>query len=77
VHGSAPDIAGKGLANPVALMLAAAMLLDHLGRKVEAARLRRAISDTLNVDRVRTRDLGGSADTSSFGKAVAGRIRNT
>jgi isocitrate dehydrogenase (NAD+) len=77
VHGSAPDIAGKGLANPVALMLAAAMMLDHLGRKVEGGRLRRAISETLNVDRVRTRDLGGSADTSSFGKAVADRIRNT
>jgi isocitrate dehydrogenase (NAD+) len=76
VHGSAPDIAGKGLANPVALMLAAAMMLDHVGRKVEAGRLRRAISETLNVDRVRTRDLGGSADTSSFGKAVADRIRN-
>jgi isocitrate dehydrogenase (NAD+) len=76
VHGSAPDIAGKGLANPVALMLAAAMMLDHVGRRVEAGRLRRAISETLNVDRVRTRDLGGSAETSSFGKAVADRIRN-
>jgi isocitrate dehydrogenase (NAD+) len=76
VHGSAPDIARKGLANPVALMLAAAMMLDHCGRNVEAARLRRAIADTLSVDEVRTPDLGGIASTSSFTNAVVGRIRN-
>jgi len=76
VHGSAPDIAGKGLANPVALMLAAAMMLDHCGRKPEAARLRCAILDTLNVDDVRTPDIGGNATTASFAKAVASRIRN-
>lgn len=76
VHGSAPDIAGKGVANPVALMLAAAMMLDHCGRKEEAVRLRRAIADTLNVDEVRTRDLGGEATTASFAEAVRRRIRN-
>jgi isocitrate dehydrogenase (NAD+) len=76
VHGSAPDIAGKGVANPVALMLAAAMMLDHCGRKEPAARLRRAMVDTLNVDEVRTPDLGGDATTSSFAKAVVSRIRN-
>jgi isocitrate dehydrogenase (NAD+) len=76
VHGSAPDIAGKGIANPIALMLAAAMMLDHLERNVEAQRLRRAISDTLNIDKVRTGDLGGSANTAAFTKAIVSRIRN-
>ncbi|MGO9836912.1 MAG: isocitrate/isopropylmalate dehydrogenase family protein [Polyangiaceae bacterium] len=76
VHGSAPDIAGKGMANPVALMLAAAMMLDHCGRKAQATRLRTAIVETLNVDEIRTQDLGGSATTSSFAKAVESRIRN-
>jgi len=76
VHGSAPDIAGKGIANPIALMLAAAMMLDHLHRVPEAARLRRAISDTLNIDKVRTGDLGGNANTSTFSKALVSRIKN-
>ncbi len=76
VHGSAPDIAGKGIANPIALMLAAAMMLDHLNRVPEAARLRRAISDTLNIDKVRTGDLGGNANTSTFTKALVSRIKN-
>jgi isocitrate dehydrogenase (NAD+) len=76
VHGSAPDIAGKGIANPIALMLAAALMLDHLHRGPEAARLRRAIADTLNVDNVRTGDLGGSANTATFTKAVVSRIKN-
>jgi isocitrate dehydrogenase (NAD+) len=75
VHGSAPDIAGKGIANPIALMLAAAMMLDHVGKGAEAGRLRRAISDVLNVDKVRTGDLGGSANTAAFTKALVGRIR--
>jgi isocitrate dehydrogenase (NAD+) len=74
VHGSAPDIAGKGVANPVALMLAAAMMVEHCGRVEEASRLRRAIVMTLEVDRIRTPDLGGSATTSSFASAVARRI---
>ena len=76
VHGSAPDIAGKGIANPIALMLAAALMLDHLHRGPEATRLRRAIADTLNVDNVRTGDLGGSASTVTFTKAVVSRIKN-
>jgi isocitrate dehydrogenase (NAD+) len=76
VHGSVPDIAGKGIANPIALMLASAMMLDYLNRNVEATRLRRAIADTLNVDNVRTGDLGGKANTATFTKAVVNRIRN-
>jgi isocitrate dehydrogenase (NAD+) len=76
VHGSAPDIAGKGIANPIALMLAAAMMLDYLHRVPEATRLRQAISDTLNVDKVRTGDLGGNANTATFTKALVSRIKN-
>jgi isocitrate dehydrogenase (NAD+) len=74
VHGSAPDIAGKGVANPSAQMLAAAMMLDHLGELDAAARLRRAIATTIREAGIRTRDLGGTASTREFGDAVAARI---
>ena len=73
VHGSAPDIAGKGIANPTALLLAAGMMLDHVGRKDLGDRLRRAIDDTLNIDKVRTGDLGGSANTKTYARALAAR----
>jgi isocitrate dehydrogenase (NAD+) len=56
-------------------MLAAAMMLDHLERREAATRLRKAISDTLNVDGVRTGDLGGTATTASFTQTVAQRIK--
>jgi isocitrate dehydrogenase (NAD+) len=75
VHGSAPDIAGKGLANPVALMLAAAMLLDHVKLPQLATRLRKGIDATFNVDGVRTRDLGGTASTSEFTAALTRRLQ--
>ena len=74
VHGSAPDIAGQGKANPVALMLAAALMLEHVKLVDMAQRLRGAIHATLNVDQVRTGDLGGKASTSEFARAVAARI---
>ena len=73
VHGSAPDIAGKGIANPTALMLAAGLMLDHVGHVDMAARLRRAIDATLNQDGIRTGDLGGTASTQAFAQAVARR----
>ena len=76
VHGSAPDIAGKGIANATALMLAAAMMLDHVKLQDKATRLRQAIADTLNVDKVRTGDLGGNASCVQFAKAVVRRISN-
>jgi isocitrate dehydrogenase (NAD+) len=76
VHGSAPDIAGKGVANPTALLLAAAMMLEHVAHNAEAARLRAAISATLNVDLVRTGDLGGSSSTGEFTRALVARIKN-
>ena len=75
VHGSAPDIAGKDLANPVALLLAAAMMLDHVRLTEMATRLRRAIDATLNVDQVRTRDLGGTAGTAQFTRALVARVK--
>jgi isocitrate dehydrogenase (NAD+) len=74
VHGSAPDIAGKGVANPSAQMLAAAMMLDHLGELDAAGRLRRAIVGAIRDDGIRTRDLGGSATTRQFGDAVTARL---
>ncbi len=74
VHGSAPDIAGKGVANPSAQMLAAAMMLDHLGELDAAKRLRRAIESVIVTDGIRTRDLGGNASTKEFGDAVARRV---
>ena len=76
VHGSAPDIAGKGLANPVALMLAAALMLDHVKLHDKATRLRNGIDATLNVDRVRTGDLGGTASTSEFTRALVSRLKS-
>ncbi len=74
VHGSAPDIAGKGVANPSAQMLAAAMMLDHLGELDAARRLRAAVEQVIVKDGIRTRDLGGSASTKEFGDAVARRV---
>jgi isocitrate dehydrogenase (NAD+) len=74
VHGSAPDIAGKGVANPSAQMLAAAMMLDHIGEQDRAQRIRQAIADVIVRENLRTRDLGGSASTEEFGRAVARRV---
>ena len=75
VHGSAPDIAGKGIANPIALMLAAAMMLDHVGMSDKATRLRRDIDLTLNSDNIRTGDLGGNASTKEFTAALVKRLK--
>ncbi|MBS7458699.1 isocitrate dehydrogenase [Coralloluteibacterium stylophorae] len=75
VHGSAPDIAGKGIANPCALLLAAAQMLDHIGKADAATRLREAIVATLEAkDPALTPDLGGSGTTMSFAEAIAKRV---
>ena len=74
VHGSAPDIAGKGVANPVALLLAAAMMLEHIGRHASAQQLRRAIGLTVREAGIRTRDLGGQASTKEFTTAIIARL---
>ena len=74
VHGSAPDIAGKGVANPLAMLLAAALMLEHVGSADLAERLRAAVLQTLQQDQVRTRDLGGTASTKEFGAAIIRRL---
>jgi tartrate dehydrogenase/decarboxylase / D-malate dehydrogenase len=71
VHGSAPDIAGRGIANPVGQIWAAAMMLDHLGEADASAAIIRAIERVLTSPALRTRDLGGNADTVMAGKAIA------
>jgi isocitrate dehydrogenase (NAD+) len=74
VHGSAPDIAGKGVANPTALLLAAAMMLDHVGKTQDADRMRDAINRALNEDKIRTGDLGGKATTKEYTQAILRRL---
>jgi isocitrate dehydrogenase (NAD+) len=74
VHGSAPDIANKGLANPAALLIASAMMLDHAGLMPLAERLRAAIHAAIVTDGVRTRDLGGQASTADMTTAIVGHL---
>lgn len=74
IHGSAPDIAGKGIANPVALMLSGAMLLDFVNKPELAFRLRSAIDKTLNHDCIRTPDIGGSATCNRLTSAIVKHI---
>jgi len=74
VHGSAPDIAGKGIANPTALLFAACMMLDHVGKGELAQRIRKAIDQTLKQDGILTGDLGGKASTAQYAKAVVARL---
>jgi isocitrate dehydrogenase (NAD+) len=70
VHGTAPDIAGKGIANPSGLMLSAAMLLEHVDQRDAAARLRAGVVAALARPETRTGDLGGRASTAQFTDAV-------
>jgi len=74
VHGSAPDIAGKGLANPTALMSSAILMLRHLGESAAADRLQSAISKTFLEGKALTRDIGGSGSTSQFTDAVISHL---
>ena len=74
VHGTAPDIAGKGVANPCALLLAAAQMLDHIGQPQNAERLRKAIVATMAAKDSLTGDLGGTGTTIGFAQAIASRL---
>ncbi len=74
VHGSAPDIAGRGIANPIALLSAAAMMLDHVDHQAKGQCLRQAIHEVLITDGVRTRDLKGSATTQEITTALLKRV---
>jgi isocitrate dehydrogenase (NAD+) len=75
VHGSAPDIAGRGISNPTALMLAAAMMLDHVEYHELAQKLRNVIETTLREGEARTRDLGGKATTKEYTEALIQHLR--
>ncbi len=75
VHGSAPDIAGQGIANPTAVIRSGEMMLHHLGENDAAVAIRQALHDTYSDPSTLTRDLGGSASTSEFGDTVAARVR--
>ena len=70
VHGSAPDIAGKGIANPAALIQAAALLCEHVDQPEAGARARKAVEQVIVRGEVRTPDLGGKASTAEFTDAV-------
>jgi len=74
VHGSAPDIAGQGIANPIGQIWSGAMMLEHLGEPAAAASIVTAIERVLGERTLRTRDLGGNADTETCGKAIADAI---
>jgi len=74
VHGSAPDIAGKNLANPIALILSGSLMLDHLGEHAAADRVRRAVRAVLTDGKKLTRDLGGTAGTTEIAEAIASRV---
>jgi tartrate dehydrogenase/decarboxylase / D-malate dehydrogenase len=75
VHGSAPDIAGKGIANPLAAILSVGMLLDHLHLDKSAAAVRRAVAAVLKDGKARTPDLGGTAKTGDVAEAVLGALK--
>jgi tartrate dehydrogenase/decarboxylase/D-malate dehydrogenase len=74
IHGSAPDIAGKGIANPLATLLSAAMMLDHLGEPAAASSLNDAVKSILSQGEILTPDLGGKATTVEVGDAVAAEV---
>ncbi|HVV82926.1 MAG TPA: isocitrate/isopropylmalate dehydrogenase family protein [Kofleriaceae bacterium] len=76
VHGTAPDIVGKGIANPSALMLSAVMLLEQIGQADAAARMKTAVHTALADPATRTRDLGGQADTRAFTDAICRALEN-
>ncbi|MCP3798228.1 tartrate dehydrogenase [Allokutzneria sp. A3M-2-11 16] len=75
VHGSAPDIAGQGIANPVAQVLAGAMMLEHLGETVAAQAVRAAVDTVLAAGEVATPDLGGTSTTEELGTAIMRAVR--
>jgi isocitrate dehydrogenase (NAD+) len=74
VHGTAPDIAGKGLANPTALLMSSLLMLDYLGERSTAQRIENALHRVYREGKHRTRDVGGQANTSEFASAVIGAM---
>ena len=70
VHGSAPDIAGKGIANPTAFLWSACMMLEHLGKQETAVKIRRAVDEVLRQGTALTPDLGGTAGTKEYTEEI-------
>ena len=77
VHGTAPDIVGKGLANPTALMLSAVLMLAHIGEREASVKLQRALESVYAERRFLTSDVGGAASTDEFTDALVARIQGT
>ncbi len=77
VHGSAPDIAGQGIANPTALMMSAFMMLRHIGEMDAANRAEKAMMEVFAEENIRTRDLGGTASTADFANAIIDKIKTS
>jgi isocitrate/isopropylmalate dehydrogenase len=77
VHGSAPDIAGQGRANPIAMILSGAMLLRHIGETEAASAVEQAVDAVLAAGQVRTGDLGGTSGTMEVGEAIARAVGAT
>ena len=77
IHGSAPDIAGKGIANPIGTILSASMLLEYsLGMKKEARAIETAVQNVLDLHKLRTADLGGNSTTAEIGNAIVNELDN-
>uniref|UniRef100_A0A673U3S3 Isocitrate dehydrogenase [NAD] subunit alpha, mitochondrial n=1 Tax=Suricata suricatta TaxID=37032 RepID=A0A673U3S3_SURSU len=76
VHGTAPDIAGKDMANPTALLLSAVMMLRHMGLSAHAARVEAACFATIKDGKSLTKDLGGNAKCSDFTEEICRRVRD-
>lgn len=75
VHGSAPDIAGQGIANPTAIMLSAVMMLKHIDEFEAADKMEAAMFEVFTEGKVRTRDLGGTATTSEFAAEIVAKLK--
>jgi isocitrate dehydrogenase (NAD+) len=75
VHGSAPDIAGQGIANPTAILMSAHLMLRHLGEMDAAVRAEKALMDVFTEGEIRTRDLGGTAKTADFANAIIDKLK--
>lgn len=74
VHGSAPDIAGQGVANPIAQILTGAMMLEHLGQSAAAATIESAVEQVLEAEKIRTADLNGTATTLEMTNAIVAAL---
>jgi isocitrate dehydrogenase (NAD+) len=77
VHGSAPDIAGQGIANPTAILMSAILMLQHIGETDAAARAEKALMEVFTEGKVRTKDLGGTANTAEFASAIIDKMKET